>query len=118
MVVQAAESMLRQRLGVREVYGVRLVRRRRLLTDGPVLEDEVDFAVDRGVGNAALGSAALGSAALGGAALGGAANEEGGGQWRVVLRTAPGEPTLLTCRAGTLNAPPTYTEVHIERIEA
>jgi hypothetical protein len=86
MLVQAAESMLRGRLGVREVYAVRPVGRRRLSSDGLAHEDAVDFAVD---------------------------GEGTTDHWRVVLRTSPGEATLLTCRAGSPNPPPTYTEIGI-----
>jgi hypothetical protein len=96
--VQAAESMLRRALGVREVYGVGLVGHHRVAkastsSTGADAADRV-HEVDLAVGGRA------------------------GTRWRVRLRTHLAEPTALTCRAARPSPAPTYALLGIDRLDS
>jgi hypothetical protein len=109
--VQAAETMLRRRLGVTEVYGVRLDGHRRVWPAPDPSADEaveptrstdrfheIDFAVAEADGDRRAGVVPS-------------------TRWRVRLRTHPAQPTALTCRALRETAAPTYTLIDIHQID-
>jgi hypothetical protein len=100
-LMQAADAMLRRHLGVEEVYGVQPVGSQRLFVDGAARVFAVDLAVDtRSPRRPATATP----------------EHPGHELWRVTLRTEPGPPTQLTCRARRDDAPPTYTLLDIEQL--